>query len=338
MRMHRDLRLLLIIYGVVSILPVFLHNNLPVMHILIMCLIWAVAAEAWDVMMAYAGVFTFGQVAFFVMGAYGSAILAMRFGISPWLGMWAGAGLAAGVGILIGLPCLRLRPSYVALLTFALHLLVGPLLLSDLGRAVGTGGSEGLLLIPRFAVGGYTFSPLELVPPFYAALGMSFAALFAMYKVIHSSWGLAFSAVRDSEPFAKSLGVDDFRYKLIVFGLSAFLTGIAGAFYAHYVGVLSVRILGLDLFLLLMVMQVVGGMGMFPGSVIGSFIVTFTNAYLSAVGVYRLVIFGALVVVLCVAMPAGVMGVLFPTGRVGPAERFGRFIRQTFTRRLGEEK
>ena len=335
MRIYRDLRVLLIIFGVASILPIFLHNNLPIMLILIMCLIWAVAAAAWDLMMGYAGVFTFGQVAFFVIGAYGSAMLAIQFGISPWLGILAGGSIAAGIGILIALPCLRLRPSYVALLTFALHLLIGPLLLSDLGRAIGTGGSEGLLMIPGLSVGGYAFSRLEPVPPYYAALGMSFASLFAMYKVIHSPWGLAFAAVRDSESFAKSLGVDDFRYKLIVFGLSAFLTGAIGAFYAHYIGILSVRILGLDLFLMLMVMQVVGGMGMFPGAVIGSFIVTFGNEFLSAVGVYRLVIFGAVVVVLCVAMPRGVMGALFPTGRMGPAERFGRFIQQTFRRRPG---
>ncbi len=330
MKMPRELFILFIMLGVVSLLPIFLHNNQVIMHILIMSLIWGVVVAAWDLILGFAGIFTFGQVAFFVIGAYTSGMLTTHLGISPWLGILIGGIVVGLIGVLIGLPCLRLKGTYIALVTFALHMILTPLFLSNVGRAMGTGGSLGLLHIPPLQLGGYTFSAFDKVPWFYVALAISFISLFAIYKIIYSSSGQAFAALRDSEPFAKSLGVDDFKYKLMVFGISAFLTGTIGAFYAHYVGVVSTNLLGLDTFLLLMVMIIIGGMGRFPGAVIGSFMVTFLNSFLRPTGQVRFIIFGAVVVVLVVLMPGGLMGVLFPIGRVGPIERFRRFTRQTF--------
>jgi branched-chain amino acid transport system permease protein len=212
----------------------------------------------------------------------------------------------------VGLPCLRLKGAYVALVTFAVHMILEPFLKSNAGRSIGTGGTQGILSIPTLKLGGYTFSTLEPVPWFYTAMVITFISLFIIYKVIHSSWGLAFIAVRDSENFAKSLGVNDFKYKLMVFGISAFLTGMIGAFYGHYVRMLSTRILGLDLFLILMVMLVVGGMGRFPGAVIGAFIATFLSELLRPLETYRMLIFGALVILLVIFMPRGISGLLFP--------------------------
>lgn len=335
MRMSKDLFVLVVIFGVLSIVPVFLHSNLAVMHLLIMCLIYGVAAGAWDLMMGFAGVFSFAQMAFYVIGAYASAIITNRFGISPWIGILAGGGMAAGAGVLIGLPCLRIKGSYIALLTFALHMLLEPLLKSDLGTAIGTGGTGGIIGIPKLAIGGYTFSQLEVVPPFYTALVISFAAFIVMYGIIHSRWGLAFGAIRDSEPLARSLGVDYCRYKLIVFGVSAFLTGMTGAFYAHYIGVLSSRLLGLDMFLMLLVMQVIGGQGLFPGALIGSFIITFTSEYLRVVDTYRLVIFGAIVVALVAVMPKGIMGIFY-SKICGDRQSYNNLIQRLFPGRYGK--
>lgn len=132
-------------------------------------------------------------------------------------------------------------------------------------------------------------------------------------------------ALRDDAHFAKTLGVD--QYKLTVFGISAFITGIMGAFYAHYVGILPTRILGLDTFLLVMVMLVVGGMVRFPGAVIGAFIVTFAAELLRPLETYRYVIFGGAVVLSVLFMPQGIMGILEPVNR---------FISRTFKRRSGE--
>jgi len=332
------------IYGVFAILPIFIGSNPALMGILIMIMIWAVVAGHWDLIMGYAGVFTFSNVAIFVIGAYASGILTLNYGISPWLGLLAGGVIAGGIGVLISLPCLRLKGSYIALLTFALHMILEPFLKSDLGKAIGTGGGQGLLGIPSLSVGGYTLSPLNLTPWFYVTLVISLASLFAIYEIIHSHWGLAFIAVRDCEPLAKISGIDDYRFKVIVFGVTSFFTGLAGAYYAHYIGVVSTRILGLDLFLLLMVMQVVGGMGSFPGALLGAILVTFANEGLRVVGVYRLVIFGAMVVAVVVLAPKGIMGAFLHSEGHGRGHRTPKlklrrwFARRSLGRNVDEEK
>ena len=309
-KMPRDLMILLGVYGVFAILPIFVSGNPALMGILIIIMIWAIVAGHWDLIMGHAGVFTFGNVAIFVIGAFASGILTINYGISPWLGLLAGGAIASGIGVLISLPCLRLKGAYIALLTFALHMILEPFLKSDAGRAIGTGGGQGLLGIPPLSVGGYTFSSLNLVPWFYVILGISLASLYVIYRIVHSPWGLAFIAVRDSEPLAKSAGIDDYRYRVIVFGVTSFFTGLAGALYAHYIGILSTRVLGLDLFLLLMVMQVVGGMGKFPGALLGAIIIAVADESLRAAGVYRLVIFGAIVMAVVVLVPQGIMGAI----------------------------
>jgi branched-chain amino acid transport system permease protein len=326
MKMRKDLTILIGIYLIFSVLPILFHGNLYIMNILIMCLIWGVVAASWDLIMGFAGIFTFGQVAFFIIGAYSSAILTSALGISPWLGLLAGGLVTAIIGVLVGLPCLKLKGAYIALVTFAVHMILEPFLKSDLGKAIGTGGPQGILSIVPLKLFGYTYSSMEPAPWFYTTFFISFIALFIIYKIIHSKWGLAFVAVRDSEVFAKSIGINDFKYKLLVFGISSFLTGMIGALYGHYVGMLSTRILGLDRFLILMVMLVLGGLGRFPGAVIGALITVFLSELLRPLETYRLLIFGAMVVFLVVKMPQGITGFFFPVGRVGPVQRMGRFV------------
>jgi len=325
--MKKELLLLLAIYTVLCLMPLAVHGNLYLMNILITCLIWAVVAASWDLIMGFAGIFTFGQVAFFVIGAFGSAILTRTIGISPWFGILFGGMLAGVMGLLVGLPCLRLKGAYVALVTFAVHMILEPFLKSSVGRTIGTGGSPGIMSIPPLSLGQYEFSSMNLIPPYYTAVVLSMISLLIIYKIINSTWGLAFIALRDSEVFANSLGVDDFKYKLLVFGISAFLAGAVGAFYAHYVGMLSSRILGLDLFLILMVMLVVGGMGRFPGAVIGSFITISVSELLRPLENYRLVIFGVIVIFLVLFLPQGVTGLLFPVKGKSPLTRLGEYFR-----------
>jgi len=126
--------------------------------------------------------------------------------------------------------------------------------------------------------------------------------------VTKSYWGVAFLALKDSQDFAMSLGISAFKYKLMVFALTSFLTGIIGAYYGHFYGVLSFRMLELDLFSILMVMMLVGGLGQFPGAIIGAFLVVAGSELMAPLGAYRAVTMGALVVVLVLALPNGVMG------------------------------
>ncbi|NIO05897.1 MAG: hypothetical protein GTN74_15235, partial [Proteobacteria bacterium] len=259
MNLQRQLIIFLSIYVLLAILPLFIYDTPYVLSLLVACFVWGALASVWNFIMGYAGIFTFGQFAFFVIGAYTSGMVTKYIGVSPWFGMPLG-GVAAGVvGLVVGLPCLRLKGAYIALITWGLHLVMAPLL--KVGGAIGTGGSTGLMSIPPLELGGYFFPRVQLIPWYYAALVISFLLLFVVYRIISSSVGLGFIGLRDSEDFAKSLGLNEYKYKLMVFGISAFLTGIIGAFYAHYAGIISPRLLGLDIFLLAMIMLIIGGIG-----------------------------------------------------------------------------
>jgi branched-chain amino acid transport system permease protein len=306
--MKRMLAIMGAVYGAMALLPLFVGDVRFIMHILIMCLIWAVVASCWDVIMGFAGIFSFGQVAFFVIGAYASAIFAVSFDIPALLSILLAGVFTAAMGVLVGLPCLKLAGPYVALVTFGVHMTLMPVLRGDIGIAIGSGGSVGILTIPPVTIFGYAFSSANLVPTFYLTLLITIICSVTIMVVIKSYWGTAFLALKDSQEFAMSLGVSAFKYKLMVFALTSFITGIIGAFYGHYIGMISTRMLELDLFCTLMVMLVVGGIGHYPGAILGALITVTVNELLAPLGSYRAVTMGALVVILVLALPNGVMG------------------------------
>jgi branched-chain amino acid transport system permease protein len=297
---------------VLGILPLFYGNDRYIMNILILCMIWGVVASSWDLIVGYANIFAFGQLAFFVVGGYTSGLLSKWLGISPWLGMLCGGLAAAFVGLLIGLPCLRLRGMYLAMVTFSVQSILptfiiwaGPLRFEKWH----TGGSYGLQAIPAFTLFGYTFVKAHLIPWYYLTMAWFVIALVAIYLVIRSPIGLAFVALRDSEPLAKTVGVDEYRYKLLVFAISSLIAGMTGAFYAHYFAAISPNNLSLETFLIGLVMVLLGGLGVFPGAAIGAFVVTILNELLRPTQDWRLVILGALVVLTMLFMPKGLMGI-----------------------------
>ena len=310
MEHKRTAIILAVIWSIVAILPLFFGSTNFIMHILIICLIWSVVASCWDLIMGFAGIFSFGQVAFFVIGAYSSAIISARAGIPPIFAVFM-AGIISGLlGVLVGIPCLKLEGAYIALVTFAVHMILEPMLKGDIGRFIGTGGSRGILTIEPMNIFGYAFTNSHPIPYFYLILFVAVICSAIIWLVIRSHWGAAFLALKDAEDFATCLGVSAFKYKLMVFALTSFLTGMIGGFYAHYVGMLSTRMLGIDLFVTLMVILVIGGVGKFPGAVIGAFITVAINEMLSPLGSYRPIILGAMVVILVLLLPDGIIGLI----------------------------
>lgn len=306
MKINRELPSLVVVLIIVALVPIVFHNNSYVMHMLIMSVIWGVAAAAWDLLLGYGGIFNLAQVGFFAIGSYATGMTTIHLGVSPWLGLLIGAAASGASGILIGLPCMRLRGIYVALMTLAFFEVIGPLIV--VGDTIGTGGKAGLFPIPPFTLGGYIFNRHEPLPWYYLALFLMAICLFIIYWLIHSMLGLSFTALRDSEPFAQSLGVNRYKSALVVTGIASAMTGLIGAFYAHYVVVISPRMLGLDMFLFLLIMIIFGGAARFPGAVIGAFAVTFLDDALRPLGSYRLLAFGAMMVILILLLPKGLMG------------------------------
>lgn len=307
-KINRELSTMTVVLALVALAPAVFHDNSYVMHLLIMSMIWAVAAAAWDLILGYGGIFNLAQVGFFAIGSYATAMATIHLGISPWIGLLLGAAASGLAGILIGLPCLRLKGIYVALMTLAFFEVIAPLIV--VGDAWGTGGKAGLFPIPSFTFGGYTFNSDELVPWYYLGWAIMTICLFIIYRLIYSMLGLSFTALRDAEPFAQSLGINRFKSALMVTGISTAITGLIGAYYAHYVVVISPRMLGLDMFLFLLIMIIFGGASSFPGAVIGAFVITFLDDALRPLGSYRLLAFGGLMVILILVMPKGLMGLL----------------------------
>lgn len=305
-------------YCVMGILPLFFANTAHIMNILIMILIWAVVASCWDVIMGFAGIFSFGQVAFYVIGAYASAILSVSLDIPPVFAIIV-AGVITGVlGVIVGLPCLKLAGPYVALVTFAVHMTLIPFLKGPLGRAIGSGGSQGILTIPPIGLFGLVFSSEHLVPFFYLTLFLTIICTLILALIIKSYWGTAFLALKDSENFATSLGISAFKYKLMVFAITSFITGLFGALYAHYVGMLSTNMLSMDVFTILMIMMVIGGIGKYPGVVVGAVITVTLSQLLAPLGMYRPLIMGAMVVILVLFLRDGVIGL---AQKISPLQR-----------------
>jgi branched-chain amino acid transport system permease protein len=275
-------------------------------HVLILCFIWCIVIVGWDLLLGYVGVFNFAQLVFFAAGAYISGMLSIRLGVHPVAALLL-SGLSVGaIGLLVGLPCLRLRGEYVALFTFAVHLAL-PALITQ-GRAVGTGGSTGLMGVPPLEAFGYTMRTIDKLPWYFLTLIAASAIIYLIYFVVlRGRLGQAFVALRDSEDFARALGVNDYAYKLIAFVISAFITGIAGALYAHYIGVVTPKILGNEFFLVAMLMLSVGGLGRFPGAILGAFIITIGNELLRDAGQYRLLLLGICVVLVILFLPNGIV-------------------------------
>jgi branched-chain amino acid transport system permease protein len=142
---------------------------------------------------------------------------------------------------------------------------------------------------------------------YYITFVLFLLMLTIIYKVINSSTGLAFVALRDSRDFATALGVSEYKEKIKVFALVSFLTGITGGFYVHYLGDISPTTLGIEPFLLTIAMMEMGGVGRFPGAVLGAVIIVFGNEFLRLAGTLRLALLGALICAIILFFPGGLM-------------------------------
>lgn len=304
-----------IVLGLIFIaLYPLIHGDTYIMHIFILFFIWALVASNWNLLMGYAGIFSLGNIGYFAIGGYASGILAKTLAWSPWICIFIG-GLAsmALVTLFVGLPALRLSGIYIALLSliFADSL---PAILTQT-RSV-TGGAMGLHDIPPL------FEGITRTQSYYIIFVVFLVILTIIYKIIHSSTGLAFVALRDSKDFAKALGVNEYKEKIKVFAMVSFMTGLAGGFYVHYLGDISPATLAIEPFLLAIAMMEMGGIGRFPGAVLGAVIIVFGNEFLRLAGTLRLALLGALICAIILFFPGGLMQLIdWIDSRIGRGRR-----------------
>lgn len=300
-----------------------------VLHVVILSMVFGAFAVAWNLTTGYAGLKTFGHHAFFGIGAYFSALVAKNFEITPWLTAPVAGLVAACAGLVVALPVLRIRSvPHVAMVTLGFAEIVRVLL--TVFRET-TRGEMGLWGIPAFdgftlpGLGEIVFNAAEKVPYYYLAALLFLGTVYAAVRLVKSPVGLALVAIRDSQDAAESLGINLTRYKLFVFATSAFAVGLLGAFYAHYILLLTPSsVLGLDLMILVIGMTLIGGVGTLFGPILGAFVMTIGVEAMRGIGEYRMLIYGALIVVVVMFMPRGLVALL---DGLGPRFGFGRAAR-----------
>jgi len=296
-------------------------------HVLIMFCFYAYLALAWNIVGGYAGQLSLGHAVFYGLGAYTSTLLFLHFQLSPWIGMLAGGTLAAVVSVLIGYPCFRLRGPFFAMSTLAVLEVFRILAVyaSDL-----TGGSTGLSIPIRFGLGSLVFR--NKMPYLGVIVGLLAVAVVVSVLIERSRFGHRLVALRENEDAAESCGVNVRRVKLTAMVLSAFLTAIAGSFYAQYVLYIDPSgEFSMDLSVLMAMMAILGGPGTVLGPILGAAVLAplqeFLRAWLGgkAQGLH-LLIYGILIITVVKFLPRGILAwlkSLVPWPRAGRSDTGG---------------
>lgn len=243
-------------------LPTFASGY--ILGILITIGIWLIAVQGLGILTGYTGQISLGQAAFMGVGAYASTLLVARLGIPFWLALPM-AGLAGGVvGLIFGLPALRIKGFYLAMSTLAAQFII-PWTIRTLYPEI-TGGVQGLE-VPAPTLAGITFSSHRM---YVIILAVVCLTTIAFKNLTRTRTGRAFVAIRDNDLAAEVLGIDPFAYKLRAFFLSAFYAGLAGSLWAHYLGHVRPDEFGLDKSVWFLGMIIVGGMGSALGPIFGT--------------------------------------------------------------------
>jgi branched-chain amino acid transport system permease protein len=290
------------------LLPLLVKAHYP-LHLLIMVGIWSIAASGLNLILGYTGQASLGQAAFFGIGAYASALLMMKFGLSFWLTLPLACLISAGFGFLIGIPALRTRGSYFAIATLGFNIIVTIIIEHWEGLTQGGTGISGIpkpdpIYLPF--LGKIVFT--SMTAQYYLVLFFLILTLFMIYRMVNSPVGRIYLAIRGGEPLTESLGINVMRNKWISFTTSAFFTGLAGALYASYHGFISPDTSNFHIGFDLLIFLLVGGVATLSGPLIGAFIMTLIPETLQSLLEYRIIIYGGFLILVVIFIPRGLVG------------------------------
>jgi branched-chain amino acid transport system permease protein len=310
----RDIILAVLFAVVLALLPLVIGTRYIITQMTLF-FIWAIVVTQWNLVLGVAGIFSLAQMALFAVGAYATAMLAYYFAVPVVLAMPAAAFVTVLVSLTIGLACLRLRGPYVALLTLAIAQVIYLVVVND--TACFTNPPSGCLPLFGGVRGFSRFGDLGFrsllgtkwyVAHYYVGLALALLALLFSIAIIRGPLGLAFTALRDNPGYAMSRGVSKFKYQLWVFGLSAFFTGLAGAFYAAQFGVVGPIVFSFATLLFLLSMIVVGGLGTIWGPLLGAAVLMLADEGMREFGDFRDIGLGLTLALFVILLPRGLMG------------------------------
>ena len=274
-------------------------------YVLSLWLVMSIAVMGLNLTLGYAGLKSLGQAAFFGIGAYTTAILTTKFGVG-WYAAFALSGLFAfAVGILLGFPALRVKAHYLAFVTLAFSTLVWLVLRNEQWL---TGGVFGISNINRPSLFGLKLDGALAFHRFVVATTLFLAI--ALWWLVRSPWGRAFTALRENPVRAASLGIDTRAYTLLAFAIGSAYAGFAGALYAPLVEFIDPSPFGLSQSFFMLLMVVAGGAGYLLGPFVGALLGVVLPEWLRFAGSLYLVIFASIVLLLLIVCPQGVSGLI----------------------------
>ena len=269
------------------------------MHVAIIAMYYGILASSWSLLAGYVGLFSLSHVAFASIGGYTSALLNQWLGLPIPFGMGAGVVMCCALGGAIGWVCLRMSGPYLAIFTLGFSEIVRITISTE---DEVTAGMAGLHTEPLFV-------SATRLPYLYVAFALLAGSVLLMGVLVRSRWGLFLRAIREDEQAAAASGVGVARFRILAFAIASGFAGLAGGFYAHYIGVMTPSVGDLDEMAKLVVMTVIGGMERLPTAVGGAFAVEVLLELLRGYGQWRLPIFG---IVLLLTMRFARNGLLTP--------------------------
>lgn len=312
--LRRDIAISLALVAAMALVPLFVDTRYIITQLTVF-FIWGIVVTQWNLVLGVAGIFSLAQMALFAVGAYGTAMLAYYGGMAMVPAMLTASVATVLVSLAIGFACLRLKGPYVALLTLAIAQVIYLVVVNDTdcftnppsGCLPLLGGVRGF---SRFGDLGFReiLGSKWFVGHYYVGLGLLLVAQIFCAVLIRGPLGLAFRALRDNPGYAMSRGVGRLKYQLWVFGLSAFFTGLAGAFYAAHFGVVGPIVFSVSTLLFLLAMIVVGGLGTVWGPLLGAALLMVADEGLREVGDWREIGLGLVLAAFVILLPSGLVG------------------------------
>ena len=290
-------RIVVFLFFFVLILLPAVTQDPYLLRILILTNIFAILAASWDLLSGFTGQMNFGHALFFGVGAYTAALLNLHAHIPPWGSVPIGALAAVLAGLMIGLPCLRLKGTYLALTTLAF-----PIILKGIVFAIPdiTGGELGVSGLDRLSGSRLT--------DYYITVVLMLGLCTIMWKITDSNTGIIFHAIREDELAVRTAGINTTRYKLLAFCLSGFFAGIAGGLYAHFMRIAGPSNLEVSMSFMVVIWAIFGGVVTIYGPVGAVFILFPLLEFLRPWAEYRMLMFAVVVLLVLLFMPEG----LFP--------------------------
>ena len=247
--------------------------------ILIVACINVVLSTSLNLASGYLGQLTLGHAGFMSVGAYASALCSIYLGTSFIVSLFIGALAAALVGLLIGIPTLRLKGDYLCIITLAFNEIIRIIMLN-----IGiTNGAKGLMGIPMST---------NFTIVFFSAV----ITIYVIYSIVKSRHGRAIISIREDETASELAGIPTSYYKILAFTISAFFAGLAGGLYAHYITILIPKVFDYNKSVEILVMVVLGGLGNLKGSVIAAIVLTILPEYLRAFSDYRMLLYAIVLI------------------------------------------